>query len=229
MMEFLLGLLDIIIINLVLSGDNAVVIALASRKLPKEQRKLAILWGTAGAIVLRIGLTFVAVSVLKIPLLMLLGGLLLVWISFKLLVDKEEHTEVKAGNNIMQAVQTIVVADLIMSLDNVLAIAGAAKDNYFLLILGITIGIPIIVFGSTIILKMMEKYPAILYIGSGVLAWTAGEMIVGDNFVNSLISGIPGMHYGVPIVVTAAVLTIGYQLKKRGSGPLKHEGISNLH
>lgn len=227
-MEFLLALFEIIIINLVLSGDNAVVIALASRKLESSQRKKAIFWGTFGAILLRVLLTTVAVWVLKIPFLMLVGGLMLIWISFKLLVDKEDHAEVKAGNNLWQAIQTIIVADLIMSLDNVLAIAGAAQGNLLLLVVGIAIGIPIIVFGSTIILKMMEKYPAILYIGAGVLAWTAGEMIVGDNSVNPLIHNIPGIHYVVPIAVTAGVLTIGYQIKKRAAQTVKQGEISNL-
>jgi YjbE family integral membrane protein len=227
-MEFLVALFEIIIINLVLSGDNAVVIALASRKLEDSQRKKAIFWGTFGAILLRILLTTVAVWVLKIPFLMLVGGLMLVWISFKLLVDKEDHAEVKAGNNLWQAVQTIIVADLIMSLDNVLAIAGAAEGDLLLLVVGIAIGIPIIVFGSTIILKMMEKYPAILYIGAGVLAWTAGEMIVGDNSINSLLHNIPGIHYVVPIAVTAGVLTVGYQMKKRAAQTVKQGEISNL-
>lgn len=227
-MEFLLTLFEIIIINLVLSGDNAVVIALASRKLESSQRKQAILWGTLGAIVLRILLTLAAVWVLKIPFLMVVGGFMLVWISFKLLVDKEERADVNAGNNLWQAVQTIIVADLIMSLDNVLAIAGAANGNLMLLVVGIAIGIPIIVFGSTIILKMMEKYPAILYIGAGVLAWTAGEMIVGDQSINSLVHEIPGIHFIVPIAITAAVLTIGYQMKKRAAETVKQGGISNL-
>lgn len=227
MWEFVVALFSIIVINLVLSGDNAIVIALASRKLPDEQRKKAIFYGTAGAIALRILLTFIVVWLLKIPFLLLAGALLLLWISFKLLVDKDENVDIKAGNNLVQAVQTIILADFVMSLDNVLAIAGAAKGNFLLVVLGILLSIPIIVWGSTLILKMIERYPAIVYIGSGILAYTAGQMILDDDFVYNFVKGIPGIEYILPILTTILVLGIAYAMKKRDRGPVKQEGISN--
>ncbi|WP_018131230.1 TerC family protein [Effusibacillus pohliae] len=225
MWELLVAFFSIIIINLVLSGDNAIVIALASRKLPLDKRRQAILWGTAGAIVLRIVLTLVVVWLLKIPFLMVAGGLMLIWISYKLLIDKEEGVEIKAANNLWQAIQTIVVADFVMSLDNVLAIAGAANGKVYLVVIGILLSIPVIVWGSTMILKLIEKYPAIVYIGSGILAYTAGEMIVGDQTVNHWVHGVPGIHYIVPIATAVLVLAAGHLMKKRG--PIKQEGISN--
>lgn len=228
MWEFIVALFSIVIINLVLSGDNAIVIALASRKLPQAQRKRAILWGTLGAVALRITLTFIVVGLLEIPLLMLIGGLLLIWISFKLLADKDEHVDVRAGNNLWQAVQTIIVADLIMSMDNVLAIAGAAQGNFYLVVIGIAFSIPIIVWGSTMILRLIERFPAIIYVGSGILAYTAGEMLVDDEMVYGLVRGIPWIHYIIPLVTTAAVLAAGYAVKKRGRGPVKQEGVSNV-
>jgi YjbE family integral membrane protein len=226
-MEFLIGLFQIMIIDLVLSGDNAIVIALASRKLPADQQKKAIIWGTGGAIVLRLLLTTIAVWLLKIPFLMIAGGLLLIWISLKLLIDKEEELNVEAGNNLFQAIRIIIIADFVMSLDNVLGVAGAAKGNYLLLIVGILLSIPIMVWGSSIILRFMERYPAIIYLGSGILAWTAGEMIVGDEHVNNLLHGIPGNHYGIPLLITIVVLAIGYQIQRRNRDSFKQEGVSN--
>jgi YjbE family integral membrane protein len=224
---FFADLLKIIIINLVLSGDNAIVIALASRNLPLEQRKKAIAYGTMGAVGLRIALTFVVLWILKIPFLMVIGSLLLLWISYKLLADKNEEVDVKAGANLYQAVQTIIIADLVMSLDNVLAVAAAAKNNLVLLILGIALSIPIIVFGSTLILKLIERYPAIVYIGSGILAYTAGEMLVGDKWVNQWVHSIPGAHYVISVTLAVLVLLAGYLVNRRSQGPVKQEGVSN--
>ncbi|MFC4769054.1 TerC family protein [Effusibacillus consociatus] len=224
---FFADLLKIIIINLVLSGDNAIVIALASRNLPDLQRKKAIGYGTLGAVVLRILLTFVVVWILKIPFLMVIGGLLLVWISYKLLVNKEENVDIKAGANLFQAVQTIIVADLVMSLDNVLAVAAAAKGNFWLLVIGIALSIPIIVWGSTLILKLIEKYPAIIYIGAGILAYTAGEMLISDKNIEKWVHAIPGSHYLIPILTAVVVLAVAFAVNRRERGPVKQEGVSN--
>ncbi|OPX90042.1 MAG: Integral membrane protein TerC family protein [Pelotomaculum sp. PtaB.Bin104] len=185
--EFLAGLLTICVVNLVLSGDNAVVIALASRNLPAKQRKLAIFWGSAGAIILRVVLTIVAVMLLKVPYLQTVGGLLLVWIGIKLLVEEEGEDDMEASSNMMTAIKTIIIADLIMSLDNVLAVAAASKGNYTLLIIGLAISVPIIIVGSQLLVWLMNKFPAFVYIGAGLIAWTAGEMINGDKKVAPLI------------------------------------------
>lgn len=185
--EFITRLITICIFDLVLSGDNAVVIALASRNLPAKQRKLSILWGGSGAIFLRIILTIVAVFLLKIPYLQAIGGLLLVWIGIKLLIGEETENNTKASANMITAIKTIIVADFIMSLDNVLAVAAASKGSYLLLIIGLSISIPIIIFGSQLLVWLMGKVPAIVYIGAGLIAWTAGEMINADKKVAPLI------------------------------------------
>jgi len=185
--EFITGLITICVVNLVLSGDNAVVIALASRNLPVKQRKLAIFWGSAGAIILRVILTIVAVMLLKIPYLQTVGGLLLIWIGIKLLVEEEDEDEMEASSNMITAIKTIIIADLIMSLDNVLAVAAASKGNYTLLIIGLAISIPIIIVGSQLLVWLMNKFPPFVYIGAGLIAWTAGEMINGDKKIAPLI------------------------------------------
>jgi len=185
--EFIAGLLAICVINLVLSGDNAIVIALASRNLPPKQRKLAIFWGSFAAIALRVVLTIVAVMLLKIPYLQTVGGLLLIWIGIKLLIDEESEEDLEASSNVITAIKTIVIADLIMSLDNVLAVAAVSKGNYTLLIIGLAISIPIIILGSQLLVWLMNKFPAFVYIGAGLIAWTAGEMINTDKKVAPLI------------------------------------------
>jgi YjbE family integral membrane protein len=185
--EIILGLINICIINLVLSGDNAVVIALASRNLAAKQRKLAIFWGSAGAIILRVILTIVAVILLRIPYLQTIGGLLLVWIGLKLLIDEEDEDNLEASSNMITAIKTIIIADLIMSLDNVLAVAAASKGNYVLLIIGLAVSIPIIIVGSQLLVWLMNKFPAFVYIGAGLIAWTAGEMINTDKKIAPLL------------------------------------------
>lgn len=185
--ELIFGLINICIINLILSGDNAVVIALASRNLAGKQRKLAIFWGSAGAIILRIVLTVVAVFLLRIPYLQSIGGLLLVWIGIKLLTDEEDEDDLEASSNMMTAIKTIIIADLIMSLDNVLAVAAASKGNYILLIVGLAISIPIIIVGSQLLVWLMNKFPPFVYIGAGLIAWTAGEMINTDKKIAPLL------------------------------------------
>ena len=182
--EFLTALLAIIVIDLVLAGDNAIVIALAARNVPKRLQKQAILWGTVGAIVVRTAMTLVVVWLLNIPGLLFAGGAMLVWIAYKLLLPEEGEGEVGEGHiaatSFWGALKTIVVADMVMGLDNVLAVAGAAHGSFLLVVLGLLISIPIVVWGSTVLLKYVERYPAIVYIGSGVLAWTAVKMITSE-------------------------------------------------
>ena len=204
-MDFFLALIEIMMVNIVLSGDNAVVIALAARNLPAKQQKLAVLWGCGGAIVLRIVLTVVAVALLKIPFLQFFGALLLIWIAVKLLIEEDESEgHHQAHENIYGAVKTILIADLVMSLDNTLAIAGVARGDSTLLILGLVLSIPLIVFGSTLIMKMIERFPVVVYIGAGLIAYTAGEMIDSDAAVQPY---LPHIFHGT--VYLGALLVIG--------------------
>ena len=193
--EFLSALLAIVVIDLVLAGDNAIVIALAARNLPPHLQKKAIVWGTAGAIIVRSAMTMVVVWLLKVPGLMLVGGALLVWIAYKLLAPNEggddEHGP--AATTFWGAMKTIVIADAVMGLDNVLAVAGAAHGSYVLVVLGLLISIPIVIWGSTLILKWVERFPVIVYFGAGVLAWTAAKMmthepVIKDFFANDAIA-----------------------------------------
>ena len=178
--EFWLGLAKIIGVNVVLSGDNAVVIALAARSLQPKQQKLAIFWGSGAAIVLRIVLTLFAVQLLTFPWLKLVGSLLLFWIGVKLLVEEEGGDDIESHDNLIAAIKTILIADLVMSLDNVIAVAAAAAGNTTLLILGLAISIPLVIFGATLLLKLMERYPVIITIGAALIGMVAGEMLVTD-------------------------------------------------
>ena len=177
---FWTGLWKIIGINIILSGDNAVVIALASRSLPPKQQKQAIFWGSGAAIAMRIVLTVFAVAMLQWPWLKLIGAVLLLWIGVKLLLPEDGHGDVKAGSSMVDAIKTILIADLVMSLDNVIAVAGAADGSWTLIILGLLISIPLVIFGSQLLLKVMERYPVIITIGAGLLGFVAGEMAVTD-------------------------------------------------
>ena len=180
---FLFALLNIIFINIILSGDNAVVIAMAVRSLPPKQRRNGILLGTAGAVVLRIGLTFIAARLLEVPFVKLLGGLLILWIAFKLLMGESGEDKTKEVNGLRQAIITILMADLVMSLDNVLGVAGAANGDSLLLIIGLATSIPIVILASNIITRMMDRFPVIVVLGAAVLGRVAGEMIVSDPFM----------------------------------------------
>ena len=185
-------MLTICVIDLVLSGDNAVVIALASRNLPPKQRKLAILGGSAAAIILRVCLTIIAVLLLSIPFLHAIGGILLVWIGIKLLTSEVPEEDQASSRNMITAIKAIVIADLIMSLDNVLAVAAASKGNLPLLIIGLFISISITIVGSQLLVYIMNRFPAFVYIGAGLIAWTAGEMINRDNRIAPLIYNYSG-------------------------------------
>ena len=177
---FWIGLLKIIGVNIVLSGDNAVVIALAARSLPQKQQKQAIFWGAGAAVVLRIVLTVFAVALLALPWLKIIGSLLLFWIGIKLLIPEDEDANINASEHLFTAIKTILIADLVMSLDNVIAVAAAAGGSMTLLILGLAISIPLVVFGATLLVHLMERYPAIITIGAGLIGWVAGEMLVTD-------------------------------------------------
>ena len=184
--EFLYALLAIIVIDLVLAGDNAIVIALAARSLPPHLQKQAIVWGAVGAIAVRSAMTLVVVWLLKIPGLLLVGGALLIWIAYRLLLPENGESDgenVRPAVSFWGAIQTIVVADMVMGLDNVLAVAGAAQGSYLLVVLGLLISVPIVVWGSTIMLRWVERYPGIVYVGAGVLALTAAKMITGEPYL----------------------------------------------
>ncbi len=216
---FWVSVLQIIAIDILLGGDNAVVIALACRKLPPHQRSKGIAWGVFGAIALRVVLIFFALQLLALPFLKVVGALLLVWIGIKLLQPEEEdgHTSVHGSTSLLGAIKTIVVADAVMSLDNVIAVAGAAKGDISLVVFGIVISIPIIVWGSKLVLRLMDRFPAVITLGAGLLGWIAGDMIVGDVVVKPLLAGLPSwLHYlsgacGALLVVGAGSWIAGRQ------------------
>ncbi|RWZ55142.1 TerC family protein [Halobacillus fulvus] len=213
--DMLEPILVIISIDLILGGDNAVVIALASRNLPKEQRNKAILLGTGLAIGARVLLTAVALYLLQIPFLQLIGGLLLVYIAIKLLVENEAQPNIKSGDNLWGAVKTIVFADLVMGFDNVLAIAGASHNNILLVIMGLLISVPIIIWGSRFILKWMDRFPTLVYFGAGILAYTAAEMVLEDQYVMQRMHSFTFLENMLPVMTVIAVLTLGYWMNKR--------------
>jgi YjbE family integral membrane protein len=209
--EFLTALMAIIVIDLVLAGDNAIVIALAARSLPPDLRRKTILWGTAGAIIVRAVLTLFAVWLLKIPGFLLAGGLALVWIAYKLLAPADTaHEHGPSASNLLQAMQTIVIADAVMGVDNVLAVAGAAHGSFLLVVLGLLISIPIVVWGSQLILKWVDRYPVIIYIGAGVLAWTAGKMITNEPFLKAFFAQHESLKLVLLLLVMSVVLVPGY-------------------
>lgn len=208
MLEWFLLFLEIMLINIVLSGDNAVVIAMASKNLPLDQRKKAIWWGAFGAIALRLVLTVIAVSVLKVPFVQVIGSFLLLWIAIKLLVEDEGETNVREASTLGKAIWTIILADFVMSLDNVLAIAATAKNDLTIIILGIGLSVPIIIWGSTMVMKLLHRFPILVYIGAGILGYTAGEMFMGDQKIAGLLHDkLP--HWLVPVLMTAIVIGAG--------------------
>jgi len=215
--QFWTGLGQIILINIVLSGDNAVVIALAARSLPPQQQKQAILWGSGAAVVMRIILTIVAVELLRLPFLKIVGGLLLLWIAVQLMLPEEEgEGGARAGVGFWAAMRTILVADLVMSLDNVIAVAAAAKGSLTLLILGLAISIPLVIFGSTLLLKVMERFPIIITIGAALLGWVAGEMFVSDPLVKAWVdAAAAALHWAAPAAGAALVVATGTWLARQ--------------
>src|ERR1044071_8535495 len=214
---FWLGLLKIIGVNIILSGDNAVVIALAARSLPAKQQKQAVIWGSLAAIVMRVILTIFAVALLSLPWLKLVGSLLLFWIGVKLLIPEDDDDNIQASDQLLAATKTILIADLVMSLDNVIAVAAAAGGSYLLLILGLAISIPLVIFGATLLLKLMERFPVIITAGAGLIGWVAGEMLVADVALRPWLEGI-GVQYkgehpqvaGVSLEIIAGVIGIAF-------------------
>ena len=207
--DFWLGLMKIIWINIILSGDNAVVIALAARSLPPEQQRKAIMFGSGAAVVLRIVLTVVAAKLLALSYLQIIGGALLLWIGAQLLADEEEgEGEAKEHGNLMAAVRTILIADLVMSLDNVIAVAAAAKGDEVLLIIGLAISIPLVIFGSTLMIKLMERYPVIILLGAALIGWVGGETIASDVALQDFASENHWFH--TACAAAGAVIVIGW-------------------
>ncbi len=215
--DFWIALLQIIGVNIVLSGDNAVVIALAARSLPLQQQKKAVAWGSGAAVVMRIVLTIVAVELLRLPYLKLVGAGLLLWIAVHLLLPEEEgEGHVDGSGNLMAAIKTILVADLVMSLDNVIGVAAAAKGSVPLLVIGLGISIPLVIFASTVLLKLMSRFPIIITIGAALLGWVAGEMAISDPAVKLWIDASAAfLHYAAPVLGAGGVVLLGSMLAKR--------------
>lgn len=213
--EFLSAIGQIVLIDILLGGDNAVVIALATRKLPPHQRRLGILWGTAGAIGLRVVLIFFALTLLKLPLLKIVGALLLLWIGVKLLApqDEEGHADVQAADRLWVAVKTVIVADFVMSLDNVIAIAGAAQNageqhSLALVGFGLLLSVPIIVWGSQVVIHLMQRFAVIITLGAMLLGWIAGGLIVSDPLTERWVENLPLAQYAEKIAGLAGALVV---------------------
>ena len=214
--DFWIGLVKIVWINIILSGDNAVVIALAARSLPPHQQKQAIFWGSGAAVVLRIVLTVVAAKLLELSYLQIIGGCLLLWIGLQLLSgnDEEEGTS-NTQASLMTAVRTILIADLVMSLDNVIAVAAAAQGSMVLLVLGLAISIPLVIFGSALMIKLMERFPVIVVLGAGLIGWVGGETIMNDTALKGVLQAYPWLHYVAAAVGAILVVGVGKWLQGR--------------
>ncbi|MBM7644033.1 YjbE family integral membrane protein [Scopulibacillus daqui] len=220
--HLLISIINIILIDLILGGDNAVVIALACRRLPEKQRNKAIILGTGLAVVIRISLIAIMVSLLKIPYLLLIGGIFLVYIALKLVIEKGDDLNIKAGHSLFSAVRTIVLADVVMGLDNVLGIAGASHGNLSLVLIGILISVPIIIWGSKIILTAMEYMPALIYIGSAVLAYTASGMVLEEPKLSGILADYPQIKMPLTIFLIAGVLLVGWLVNRSKSEDANH-------
>ena len=217
---FWISVLQIIAIDILLGGDNAIVIALACRRLPDKQRRQGIIWGVAGAIGLRVLLIFFALQLLAIPYLKIVGGVLLLWIGVKLLQpeDDGEHGNVEGNTHLLGAIRTIIIADAVMSLDNVIAVAAAAKGDLTLVIFGILVSIPIIVWGSKFVLKLMDRLPIVITFGGALLGWIAGDMLLGDAIVKPMLDGQPGwLHYVASVLGALLVVAVGTWFARRAA------------
>jgi len=214
--DFFSGLLTIILLDLVLAGDNAIVIAMAASRLPKALQKKAVFWGTFGAVAVRFALTAVVVYLLKLPGLMLVGGLLLLPIAWKLLRhDADDDTHVSASNTFWSALRTIIVADALMGMDNVLAIAGASKGHLTLVIIGLLVSVPLVVWGSTLILKLIGRFPIIMYIGAGAIAFTAGRMISHDHWLSGWFYAHSWVKYAMDALLVIGICGGGWLMQRR--------------
>jgi YjbE family integral membrane protein len=212
--QLLLQTLEIIWVNILLSGDNAVVIALACRSLPDGQRQKAVMLGAGAAVVLRIIFTLMTTALLGLPWVKLIGGLLLLWIAIKLLVPEDEDPEIAAHNNLWKAVQTVAIADVVMSLDNVIAIAAVAKGNWSLIIFGLLVSIPLVVFGSQLIMKIMNRYPIVVWLGAALLGYVAAEIMIEDTVVAGLFAG-KYAHWIAEALGVFIVLFIGFLFRRK--------------
>jgi YjbE family integral membrane protein len=225
---FWMAVLQIVAIDIVLGGDNAVVIGLACRRLPERQRKLGIIWGMAGAIGLRVVLILFAVTLLAVPYLKLVGAALLLWIGVKLLLpEHEEGHNIEAGTTLAAAIKTIIVADAVMSLDNVIAIAGAAGDSKFLIVFGLLLSIPIIMLGSQLVIKLMDRFPIVIVLGGALLGWIAGGMAVTDVITKDWVAAnMPAANWIGPVVGAILVVVVGKMLAARAQA--RHPVMEDL-
>jgi len=216
---FWVAVVQIIVIDILLAGDNAVVIALACRNLPPHLQKKGIFWGVAGAIGLRVALTAFAASLLTLPWLKIAGALALLWIGIKLLVPEQEGGEgheIEGSTSLMGAVKTVIIADFVMSLDNVIGVAGAAKGNMALLIFGLLVSIPLVVIGSKLILKLIERFPIVVVAGGALLGWIAGELVASDPATATFMGGLPSWaHFAFSVVGAAIVVGVAQAIKAR--------------
>jgi YjbE family integral membrane protein len=210
----MLQALEIIWVNILLSGDNAVVIALACRSLPDGQRQKAVMLGAAAAVILRIIFTLMTTALLGLPWVKLIGGLLLLWIAIKLLVPEDEDPDIAAHSNLWKAVQTVAIADVVMSLDNVIAIAAVAKGNWSLIIFGLLISIPLVVFGSQLIMKIMNRYPIVIWLGAALLGYVAAEIMIEDTVVAELFAG-KYAHWIAEALGIFIVLFLGFLFRRK--------------
>lgn len=223
--EFYSALLTIVFIDLILAGDNAIVIALAARNLPKEQQKKAVIWGTVGAVGIRTAATMLVVQLLSVPWLNLIGGLLLIWIAYKLLVQEDAHDDLKASHTLWQSIRTIIIADAAMGIDNVIAVAGAAHGNTLLVIIGLIISVPAVVWGSTLFIKLINRFQWIVYIGSAVLAYTAAKMITHEKSFERFFESHPSAAWWFPAAVIAITLAAGLFTNRRSEQAEKQKNI----
>jgi YjbE family integral membrane protein len=207
--EFFSALLTIVFIDLILAGDNAIVIGLAARNLPKEQQKKAVIWGTVGAVGIRVIATLLVVQLLNVPWLNLVGGLLLVWIAYKLLVQEDAHDGITAGNTLWQSIRTIIIADAAMGIDNVIAVAGAAHGDTLLVVIGLIISGPVVVWGSTLFIKLINRYEWIVYVGSAVLAYTAAKMITHEKSFKEFFENNQLIYWSFLILVIILTVVAG--------------------
>lgn len=216
---FWIAVLQIIVIDILLGGDNAVVIAMASRRLPAQQRSKAIFWGVFGAIALRVVLIFFALQLLQIPYLKIVGGVLLLWIGVKLLTPQEDGGhKIDASAHLIGAIKTIVVADAVMSLDNVIAIAAAAKGSVGLVVFGLVVSVPIIVWGSKFVLVLMDRFPVVIVAGAALLGWIAGDMLAHDVVVKDwVVANAAWLKYGAPVIGAALVVLAGKMFTARAA------------
>lgn len=224
--DFWIGIFKIIWIDVILSGDNAVVIALAARSLPPDQQRKAILWGAGFAIALRIALTVVAAKLMQLPFLEILGGCLLLWIGVSLLQGEDatdDNTQGKGSKQrgIFTAIRTILMADLVMCLDNVIAVAATAQGDMTLLIFGLALSIPLVLFGSSLMIKLMDRFPWIVLLGAGLIGWVAGETIVNDHMLDSVAQQYPALKYVAAVLGAALVLAVGRHLQQRKTAALQ--------